>query len=363
MRRRIEEEPDEQARASDEDRRDGRAADHGRRQRDLRSLDHPFADACTEVVADDRLRRLCDSVADHEDERNIITGDAERPDAVVAKIVHESQVADEHQHRQRRLAQQGRRTDAALITDVAQRQAQALAAAFERTETQRACEKRQVDDHDHTAHRDTDRRGERRTHDAPAQRKDEEPVQHHIEQRGDDAAPHGQLRGSVQPDDEQPDGRPHLEDQRRCEPEQVVLHQRQQPVGRTEQAGRPIRKNHDQQRKEQRQRRHDNHGLCDVQAGRLDLRPRQMNGGDDRTTDADHQPHPLEKHQQRDVDVHGGDAVAADAVADENPVGHRDSRDAEHTEQRRNEQFAEQYGHFQRSEVDLISFHTYFILR
>ena len=34
-----------------------------------------------------------------------------------------------------------------------------------------------------------------------------------------------------------------------------------------------------------------------------------MNGGDDRTTDADHQPHPLEKHQQRDVDVHGGDAV------------------------------------------------------
>lgn len=148
--------------------------------------------------------RLCDSVADHEDERNIITGDAERPDAVVAKIVHESQVADEHQHRQRRLAQQGRRTDAALITDVAQRQAQALAAAFERAETQRACEKRQVDDHDHTAHRDTDRRGERRPHDAPAQRKDEEPVQHHIEQRGDDAAPHGQLRGSVQPDDEQP---------------------------------------------------------------------------------------------------------------------------------------------------------------
>ena len=93
----------------------------------------------TEIVTDDGLRRLRDGVADHEDERHVIASYSEGAHAVIAQIAHEYLIADEYEHGHRTLAQQCRRTDAALVADVAQRQTQALTAPFEHNRAQVPC--------------------------------------------------------------------------------------------------------------------------------------------------------------------------------------------------------------------------------
>lgn len=77
----------------------------------------------------------------------------------------------------------------------------------------------------------------------------------------------------------------------------------------------------------------------------------------DRTAGSDHQSEACEDHQQRNADVDGGDAVAADPMADKNAVGDRDGRDAEHAQQRGDEKLAEQAAYMFRPEVQCVSFH------
>lgn len=74
----------------------------------------------------------------------------------------------------------------------------------------------------------------------------------------------------------------------------------------------------------------------------------------DRTAGSDHQSEACEDHQQRNADVDGGDAVAADPMADKNAVGDRDGRDTEHTQQCGNEKFAEQAAYMFRPEVQCV---------
>ena len=135
----IHEQSDQPFRTIDEKQGNRRAAHHGSQQRDPLRCRHTAMQSRTEIVTDDGLRRLRDGVADHEDERHVIASYSEGAHAVIAQIAHEYLIADEYEHGHRTLAQQCRRTDAALVADVAQRQTQALTAPFEHNRAQVPC--------------------------------------------------------------------------------------------------------------------------------------------------------------------------------------------------------------------------------
>ena len=77
----IEEEPDQYTGTADEQSHRGHTAHNSRCQCDPSCLYHPPRSACPEVIANDRLCRLRNGVADHEHKRNVVAGDAERSDA------------------------------------------------------------------------------------------------------------------------------------------------------------------------------------------------------------------------------------------------------------------------------------------
>ena len=79
-------------------RRDKQSADHRCQQCDAFRGRHPFLISQSEVVTDDGLRRLCDGIAYHKDERHVVTCDAECAYTVVAQVLREYLIADEHQH-------------------------------------------------------------------------------------------------------------------------------------------------------------------------------------------------------------------------------------------------------------------------
>ena len=107
------------------------------------------------------MSRLRDRISDHEHERNVVAGDAECADTVVAQILHENPVPDEHQHGQRAFGQQSGRADAALVAYITDRQAQTFRAPLDRIQAEPVGEAPQVDNSDQPADKQPDRRGER----------------------------------------------------------------------------------------------------------------------------------------------------------------------------------------------------------
>ena len=354
---RVEEEAHEQPRRRREAERHERPAPEGRQQGDAAGGNNARPLHAAEVVADDRLRRLGDGVADHEDEGHVVAGDPEGPDPRIAEVVHEDPVSGEHQHGHRRLAQQGRRADPALVADVAPHQTEALAAPLERVEAQRPGTAEQVAEDDRPAQHDADRRGEGGPHDAPAEREDEQVVEHDIRGGREQAAPHGQPRCAVEADDIEPDGDPELGNQPRHEPDEVVDHLRQQVPRRAQQQGDLPREGEDQRHGQRREERDEEHRLRDVDPCGLVLAPCEVDRGDHRAAGARHQPRPREEHQQRDAEVHRGDAVAAHAVSHENAVDDRHRRHAEHPQQGGDEESPEEVAHAEPPQINRVPFH------
>lgn len=60
-------------------------------------LPSPFAVSQTEIVADNGLSRLCNGVAYHKGEGYVVTGDSERPYAVLVEVLHEDLIARENE--------------------------------------------------------------------------------------------------------------------------------------------------------------------------------------------------------------------------------------------------------------------------
>lgn len=87
---------------------------------------------------------MCNGIADHKHERYVVASDPERANPVVPQVTHKYLVTDKHQRRQRRFAEQSRRTDPALVADIAQREPQALPAPFHRVQSQMAGKKQQI---------------------------------------------------------------------------------------------------------------------------------------------------------------------------------------------------------------------------
>ena len=259
-----------------ERRHDHKAAHGGRNERGALGLPHARRRPEAEVVADYWLGRLRYGVAHHEDEGRVVARYAERPDAVVAQVTHEHEVAHQYEHGQRGLAQQRRRAYAALVAYVPRRQPHARAARLQRRQAQRLGVAQDVDYGYQAARGGGYRRGEGRPHDAPSQRKHEQPVEHYVEGRRREAARHGHLGCAVEPDYEQRHGLPHHEHPRRHVPHDVVAHQRQQVFRRAEQPCGLVGETQQQRDGHRRGHRCEEERLRDVEPGRLGLAARQV---------------------------------------------------------------------------------------
>lgn len=104
----------------------------------------------------------------------------------------------------------------AYITD---RQTQIFRVPLDRIQAQPVGEAPQVDNSDQPADKQPDRRGERGSHQSPTQRKDEQVAERSTRRGSNQLHDHRQFGPAVQTDDEQTDGAPHLEHQRRNEPQ------------------------------------------------------------------------------------------------------------------------------------------------
>ena len=128
-------------------------------------------------------------------------------------------------------------------------------------------------------------------------------------------------------------------------------------VGRTKQASRGIRKEHNNDRRPQRYQCSENEGLRHVHPCDPLLAPRQMDGRHDGASGAQHQRHAHEQHQHGNADVDSGHAVAAHAVPHEDAVDSRYGRHAQHPQQRGNEILVEKPEHIHTSQINSVSFH------
>lgn len=130
----------------------------------------------------------------------------------------------------------------ALVVEVAHGQEQTLPAELEGTEAQLSGAQPQVHHRHAASGHQTDGRGYSGPHYAPLEGKNENPVQHQVDDGRNQAAAHGQFGRTVQPDDEQGYGNPDLKGPRRHKPLQVVNGQGNQIVGGSEQPYRRFRK-------------------------------------------------------------------------------------------------------------------------
>lgn len=187
------------------------AAEYGGDYRQAAYREYAVHLAGSVVEADYRLGRLGHGVAEHEYEGGVVAGYAECTYTVVTEVAHEDLVAHEHEYGDGGLTQQGRGADLALVSDVAQAQPHALTAEFEPDETDSPCPQQEVS-YTHAASYDyADAGGYGRTLYAHVEREDEQPVEYGIDYRSDDRAPHGVLWRTVQADNEERYGQPHLE--------------------------------------------------------------------------------------------------------------------------------------------------------
>lgn len=101
----TDEKTDQQIRINSECHRCNHTADHSRQQRNTFRRHHSFLVAQSEIIADNRLGRLCNSITYHENKRNIIARYTECPYAIVPQIGHKYLIPDEHKNSKRCLSQ------------------------------------------------------------------------------------------------------------------------------------------------------------------------------------------------------------------------------------------------------------------
>ena len=101
----TDEKANQQIRINSECHRCNHTADHSRQQRNTFRRHHSFLVAQSEIIADNRLGRLCNSITYHENKRNIIARYTECPYAIVPQIGHKYLVPDEHKNSKRCLSQ------------------------------------------------------------------------------------------------------------------------------------------------------------------------------------------------------------------------------------------------------------------
>jgi Na+-driven multidrug efflux pump len=100
----TDEKANQQIRINSECHRCNHTANHSRQQRNTFRRHHSYLVAQSEIIADNRLGRLCNSITYHENKRNIIRY-TECPYTIVPQIGHKYLVPDEHKNSKRCLSQ------------------------------------------------------------------------------------------------------------------------------------------------------------------------------------------------------------------------------------------------------------------
>ena len=352
---RIEEEPHDRRRTQPQAAGHRDAAHDGREERDVQRPADPLREAGAVVEADDRLCRLGDGVADRKYDREKIARDGEGRDALLVEQRDEHVVAREHHHAHGQFGQEGGESDPDHVGRVAQGQQQRGQRAFQPIEPQLVREPEEVEQDHHAADGTGDRRGQRRTHDAPAQRKHHVPVERDVDDGRRDLHRHGVFRRAVQADQHHAHAFDEEERQTREQPEQVVerlgFEPRAAPQQVKELAGEGEAAGADQSDEQQP---HDE-CLRRDDAGGLRVVLRQPDARHDRGADAEHQADAGGDHENGGGDVHRRDAVGPDAPAHEDAVDDGQGRVEDHPDERRKEQGAEERSDFVFREIDAVS--------
>ena len=267
-------------------------------------------------------------------------------------------VPDEHQRRHRRLAQQRRKSQPTLAAYVPSEKCEGLLAEPQAAQTQVPRPKRQVTRRDARSRQAAYRSRECRPPHAPAERKNKEPVEHHIDESSKQAAPHGEFRSTVQTQGEHGDRRPQRKEHRRGEPDEIIHHHRQQTFGRAEPIGRPLRKKHDGADQGQSDGRHEKQRLGDIHTRHAGPAPRKAKRCGYRTAHSHHQAEARQHHQQRHTDIDRRDSIAPHAVSDKDAVYRRHCRHAQHAEQGGKKYLPEQDRNLLGTPFNRLLFHT-----
>ena len=183
-------------------------------------------------------------------------------------------------------------------------------------------------------------------HYAPLEGKNENPVQHQVDDGRNQAAAHGQFGRTVQPDDEQGYGNPDLKGPRRHKPLQVVNGQGNQIVGGSEQPYRRFRKNSHYGGGDGRDEGGKQEGLRYIEPRHLAFAPRKVDGCHYGAPHANHQPDARVQHIERYGDVYGRYSVATHSLSHKDAVNGRYGRHAQHAQQRGDKVFSEKFHTF-----------------
>lgn len=341
---------------------DGYAAEEGGLEGYAFGVADAVVVAAAVVVADDGLGGLGYGVAYHEDEGGVVAGDAECAYAVVAEVVDEDLVADEHEGCHGGFVEEGGGADAALVADVAEGEAEAFAAHFQAVEAQVAGMAGEVEDGYDGADADGDGGGEGCSHDAPVEGEDEEPVEEDVDGGGYDAAEHDEFGGAVEADEEGAYGGPDGEEEGGGEPEHVVGDEGEEVVGGSEEARGVVGECHGGYGGEEGDEGGEEECLGGVDACGFLPAPGEVDGGDDGASCSGHEFYAGEEHEDGYHDVDGGYAVAAYSVSDEDAVDGCEQADAEHSGEGGDEVFPEEPGDVCCAEVECVSVHFVFVV-
>mgnify|MGYP006910463716 CR=1 FL=1 len=132
------------------------------------------------VVTDNRLCGLYRGVEDHEDYGEKVADDTERCHAVRAQTIHKGVISGNAHDRNRNFRKEYGQTEPNHVTDIPERKTDALDTQFQSREVNRYITAEQINYHNQRTDRLPDSRCDGRSEQSPAERKDEQIVEHHL---------------------------------------------------------------------------------------------------------------------------------------------------------------------------------------
>ena len=308
-------------RKKNEERRDDDAHHEAQTDAESHGLMHAPVGLGPMVETDDGLRRRRDGDIHHIYEREQVARHAVGRHPLGAQMAHEHQVARQHHHRHGKLAYQPRRSHTHHVAHIASHQPQALASPFQPVQPQLLGLEHHIVYHHNHCHQASDVGGQRRPHQAPAAGEDEEVVQHDVHHRRNHVGKHGIARRAVEADDEEAYILYHHQQAGGNKPHIVFAGRAVERAFGTQQPQDGVGEEVAEQAHQQRYRHSGQEHLGHVDARRLEVAMRKVDGCHHADAGAEHYAKTIDKHHDGANEVDGGKAVGAYAVAHEDAVG------------------------------------------
>ena len=131
----------------------------------------------------------------------------------------------------------------------------------------------------------------------------------------------------------------------------IFQSQREQTLRTAEKAGHLRGKTEHDPPKQDQQQRTDAHGLGDIGTCQTLPAARKGNGSGYRSAHSEHQSDTGIYQKQRGCDIYCGQGIATDTAPHEDAVGNDEHGRKDHSQQRREKQFAKQARHLHRAEI------------